>query len=531
MESVELLIPAFLALMLVASLVSQKTRFPYTLALVIVGIALTSTSISFVFGPFQQPVHNMVSAMQGVYDQLVAGNSGGLFVGLVVPPLLFEAMMHVNSSDLKHVVRPSMTLATIGVVVATLVGGLLLWKLAGMSFYVAFLFAALISPTDAATVLALFRKVGVPTRLSTLMDTEAAFNDATAIVIFSVILASVSLPSISLVGSAETFAVTFGGGAIVGLAVAFGAELLMGVMQDRIAETILTIFAVYGTYVLALAFDFSGLIAVAIVGIYFGNLTTRTSMSPASRESVTLFWEIAAFIGNSVAFLFIGFETNILNLVDAAGLIAVAYLAVLASRATSVYPILAFFDRKGREIPRKWKNVAMLGGMRGALSVALAASIPVSALVSAADVQTITTMVLGVAFLSISIQAALLSGYIRRNFAGERIEQLDVRLARSLSAIESLQKLKEDGKISEEAFVEQLDKDKDELREVLGDIHASMGARGVLVSRASGLYSAVLGVPLSRAMDVLKRHKMDEPIEVEVEKTREQGETKDSGQS
>jgi Na+:H+ antiporter len=211
MESVEFLIPAFLALMLVASLISQKTRFPYTLTLVVVGIAMTSASLSFVFGPLKPQVEAIVSAMQQVYAQLVAGTDGGLFVGLVVPPLLFEAMMHVNSSDLKHVVRPSLALATVGVAVATLVGGLLLWKVAGLSFYVAFLFAALISPTDAATVLALFRKTKVPSRLSTLMDTEAALNDATAIVIFSVILASVSLPTISVVGSVETFATTFGG--------------------------------------------------------------------------------------------------------------------------------------------------------------------------------------------------------------------------------------------------------------------------------------------------------------------------------
>jgi Na+:H+ antiporter len=504
--------------MLIASLISQKTRFPYTLVLVIVGIVMTSTSLSFIFGPFHQSVQDVVSGMQAVYAQLIAGSGGGLFVGLVVPPLLFEAMMHVNSSDLKHVIRPSLALATVGVVVATLVGGLLLWKVAGLSFYVAFLFAALISPTDAATVLALFRKVKVPSRLSTLMDTEAALNDATAIVIFTVLLTSISLPRISFVQTTETFAITFGGGAIVGLAVAFTAELLTGIIQDRIAETILTIFAVYGTYVLALDFGFSGLIAVSIVGIYFGNLTIRTSMTSATRESVTLFWEVAAFIGNSIAFLFIGFETNLLRLVGAIGTIAVSYAAVLASRAASVYPILKIFDRRGKDIPRKWKNVAMLGGMRGALSVALAASIPVSALVSASDVQTITTMVLGVAFVSISIQAALLSRYIKRNFAGEELEQLDVRLSRSLSAIEALQKLKEERKISEAAFVNQLEKDKDDLREVLGEIHASMDAKGVLKSRASELYSSVLEVPVSKAMSVLRLHKMEKPIEAEVAK-------------
>lgn len=520
MESAELLIPAFLAFMVVASLVSQKTRFPYTLVLVVIGIVMTSASVSFIFGPFHQSVQQIVSGMQGVYAQLVSGSGGGLFVGLVVPPLLFEAMMHINSSDLRRVVRPSLALATVGVVVATLVGGLLLWKVAGLSFYVAFLFAALISPTDTATVLAIFRKAKVPSRLSTLMDTEAGLNDATAIVIFTVILTSVTVSKISLLQSVETFALTFGGGALVGLGVAFVAELLTGMIEDRMAETILTIFAVYGTYVLALDLGFSGLIAVAIVGLYFGNLTARTSMSSGTRESVTLFWEVAAFIGNSIAFLFIGFETNLIRLLASAGTVAVSYAAVLASRAASVYPILKVFDRKGVEIPRKWKNVAMLGGMRGALSVALAASIPVSALVSSSDVETITTMVLGVAFVSISVQAALLSRYVKRNFANEGIEELDVRLSRSLSSIEALQKLRDEGKISEDSFVIQLEKDKDDLRDVLGEIHATMGAKGVLLSRASELYTSVLGVPMSRAMGVLRLHKMDTPIEAELEKAR-----------
>ena len=288
--------------MLVASVISHKTRFPYTLVLVFVGITLTSTSLSFIFGPFQQLIGEVAAGIQSVYAQLVAGQGGGLFVGLIVPPLLFEAMLHVDSNDLRQVIRPALALATVGVVVATMVGGLLLWKVAGLSFYVAFLLAALISPTDAATVLAIFRKLRVPSKLSALMDTEAALNDATAIVVFSVILTSVSLPQISFLSAAETFATTFGGGVVVGLGIAFIAELTISVVQDRMAETILTIFAVYGSYVLAFAFGFSGLVAVAIVGIYFGNLTVRSSMGPETRESVRLFWEIAAFIGNSLAF-------------------------------------------------------------------------------------------------------------------------------------------------------------------------------------------------------------------------------------
>jgi CPA1 family monovalent cation:H+ antiporter len=535
-SSTELLIVAFLGIMLVASYVSQKTRFPYTLVLVFTGILLTviatSSITSIVLGPsLQQNLQGLVAGIQTVYSQLIAGNEGGLFVGLVVPPLLFEAMTHINSSDLRLVIRPSLALATVGVVVSTLVVGLLLWKVAGLSVYPSFLFAALISPTDTATVLALFRKVRVPSKLATLVDTEAAFNDATGIVIFSIVLASVGLPKVPLIGAIETFGLTFGGGVIVGLGVAFAGELALSAMKDRVAETILTIFVVYGTYLLATAFGFSGLIAVTIVGLYFGNLTIRAAMGPATRESVRLFWEIAAFVGNSIAFLFIGFQTDFFRLVGSIGIIAVAFGAVLLARVASVYPILALFDKRGKEIPRSWKNVTMLGGMRGALSVALVASIPLSALISSSDIETITTMVLGVAFASISIQAALLSGYIRRTFAKDHAEQLEIRLSRTLASIENLQKLRDEGKISDEAFLDELEKDKDELREVLGEIHTSEDTRKILRSRASGLYSTMIGAPMSKAMDVLRRHKMEEPIEsiIKTKTPREEEKENDEG--
>ncbi len=524
--SAELATAGFLAIMLVASFLSHKTRFPYTLVLVLVGIVLTSTSIASLFGPFQTQIQGVVASIRSIYDQLTAGTEGGLFVALIIPPLLFESMMNVSSVDLKRVIRPSFVLATVGVVISTVVVGLLLWLVAGLSFYVSFLFAALISPTDAATVLALFRKAHVPSKLAALMDTEAALNDATAIVIFSILLASINLPRIPIFSALLSFATTFGGGALIGAGVAFLAEILTSTIQDRLAETVLTIFAVYGSYSLASAFGFSGLVAVAIVGIYFGNLTVKTAMGPATREAVRLFWEIAAFVGNSVAFLFIGFQTDLLRLIGSLGIIAVAYSAVLLARGASVYPLLSFFNRRSANVPRTWKNVAMLGGMRGALSVALVASIPVSAFVSSSDLETITTMVLGVAFASISIQAAILSRYIRRNFPMERIDQLNVRMSRAVAAIENLERMKEEGKLTAETFMEELEKDREELRETLGEIHEAVSAKNILRSRASELYSSIVSLPMSRAMHVLRSHKMEEPIESMVERTKTEEDSK-----
>ncbi len=420
MAAIELVITAFLTIMIVSAIISTKVRVPYTLVLVFVGIAISAISASVVIGngALSYTFQGIVSEMKAVYAQLVQGGSGGFFVGLVVPPLIFQAMMHIRSEDLRAVVRPAVVLATVGVVIATTVGGILLWQFAHLSPYVSFLFASLIAPTDVVTVLEVFRRVGVPSKLATLMDTEAAFNDATAIVVFT-LLASLSLPTLTFSDVGVRFGFTLAGGALIGLVTAYVAGWVSRLIEDDVAKTILTISVVYGSYALAAGIGASGLVAVAVVGLYFGNYTMRARIDPASRETITKFWEVAAFLGNSLAFLFIGFATDIITLAQSLVLVAIAYVAVIAARAASVYPILGIFSQIGEKMPISWSNVAMLGGVRGALSIALAASIGASVLISAADIRTISTMVFGVAFFSIILQVPLLSRYVRRRFAGE----------------------------------------------------------------------------------------------------------------
>ena len=295
------------------------------------------------------------------------------------------------------------------------------WRLAGLSPVVSFLFAAIIAPTDVVTVLEVFRRATVPSKLATLMDTEAAFNDATGIVIFTLVLSSVGLTRVPILSGFLLFGFTTLGGAGVGFLVAFAARRVSLAVEDKMAEVILTVSAVYGSYVLASGLGASGLIAVTVVGLYFGNVIMRATMRQEVRDAVLRsLWQIAAFIGNSVAFLLIGFETNLLGLSQSIFLIVAGYLAVTVARAASVYPILALFNQIGGKIPISWSNVAMLGGVRGALSIALAASLSASALVSDSDVHVISSMVLGVAFLSITIQTPLLSRYIKKKFGDQQ---------------------------------------------------------------------------------------------------------------
>ncbi len=413
--TIEIALTIFVVLMLAAQLLALRFKIPYTLILVFIGIGVTTLStVALTANPVTNILQTSIQWIRSLYTQLV---SSGLFVGLVVPPLIFEAMMHIRRRELRAVIRPSLALATVGVLLSTIIVGIAVWKLEGLSLFSSLLFAAIVAPTDTITVLQIFKHVKVPAKLSTLMDLEAGLNDATAIVIFTAILSlsAAGLANASIIQGSEFFLYDFFGGILVGIIVASIARLVHAKVNDKLAETTLTMAAVYGSYVLATGIGASGLIAVVIVGLYFGNTTLKSALSKRVRFAVVSFWEIAAFIGNAVAFLLIGFETNLALFADAGILILVAYTSTLIARAVVVYPTLAIFNQaeKNRKhrMPLSWSNVAMFGGVRGALSIALVAALASSGAVSSADLSKITTLVLGVVFISIIAQVPILSRY------------------------------------------------------------------------------------------------------------------------
>lgn len=403
MSSTELILAAFLGITLLASVVSKKTATPYTILLVVIGIILAATS-----DPSLAPVSQAFQSLR----------SGGLFVGLILPPLLFESMMSIRTEDFRAVSRPALVLATGGVVIATVVVSVILIRFAAFPTYSAFLFAALIAPTDVATVIEIFRRIRVPSRLATLMETESVFNDATGITLFTVILSgyTASASRLALAPAASEWVVLFGGGVLVGLLVGWGARQLQRVVDDTVSQIVLTMTAVYGAYAIATSLGVSGLVAVAITGLFYGN-TVLFKIERKEVEQITrAFWEILAFIANTVAFLFIGFSTNIFSLVGSVTLIVAAYLVVIVSRFATVYPILAIPRLASPRLPWSWMNVALVGGMRGALSIALVSTLPTDL----PGYSTVVNMTFGVAVISILLQGPILSFYARRAFGEQQ---------------------------------------------------------------------------------------------------------------
>jgi CPA1 family monovalent cation:H+ antiporter len=304
-----------------------------------------------------------------------------------------------------------------------------------------------------------------------------------------------------------------GAGVLIGLVVAFLGEVLSSLIEDPVAETILAIAVVYGSYALATGIGASGLIAVAAAGLYFGNYTMRSAMEPATREAVTTFWAIAAFLGNTVAFLIIGFQTNIITLSQSIFLIVVAFAAVTLARAATVYPILGAFDKFGTKISVVWRNIAMLGGVRGALSIALAATITTSAVISFGDIQTINTMVLGVAFISIVIQVPLLIRYVRKQMPqAEAISEAEIDEQFELMAahIEELKKLNLEGKISNEEFTESIEVAKKKLDELIAKSPVTVQTKKIIRARASAVYASLPKIPKRKTKAKAKKETPEE---------------------
>jgi CPA1 family monovalent cation:H+ antiporter len=377
-----------IVLSFVAAIVSSKVKVSYPTVMVAIGLILSVLRFGGGFGTISV--------------------DSNLILGIVVPPLIFEAAMRTRFEVFRTVQKTVIGLAIFGVVISAFVSAFVLNVTLGLPLAVALLFGVIVSPTDPVTVVSVLSRVRAPERLTAILESEAYLNNATPVILFPIALSLSFNPMQSL----SQFAVILLGGVAVGLLVSGIAELLYKMITEPLAETSFTIAVMYGSYVLAQSLGVSGLIAVPIAGLYMGNRTMRTAMSEETRMTMTKFWEVVTFLATSFAFLLIGLKTDFNLLVAFAPFIIVAFAAILIARILSVYPILWLAELLGEKIPSSWKRIVAFAGLRGAVSVALVLSLPES---SSGGI--ITAMVFGVALLSLIIQAEILRTYVGKESA------------------------------------------------------------------------------------------------------------------
>ncbi len=345
-------------LLLVACLVAiaaARIGFPYVVGLVVAGIGL-----------------NVAGYRSGI--ELTPG----LVFNVFLPPLVFEAALHLEWKQFCREAPLVLNLAFVGTVLsAAVVAGGMHW-LVGWGWQAAFLFGALIAATDPVSVIAIMKEQRAERRLRFIMEAESLVNDGAAAVLFSVAVAAINGTTVGTGEIGLSLVVTVLGGVACGLVVAGALLLLAGRSDDHLVELTLTVLAAYGSFTLADRLQVSGVLATLAAGMAVGNWGQGRSLSRRGGEAVVRFWDFAAFLANSVIFLLIGGREA--NQSFAAYLMPalVGTALALAGRAVAIYPLAALYSGSRLAISGISRHLLFWGGLRGALALALALAAPPS---------------------------------------------------------------------------------------------------------------------------------------------------------
>ena len=430
----EYVLVALFAVATAVALVARRLRLPYTVALVLAGLALGTAHAL-------EPPHLTKELLYAVF----------------LPGLLFEAAFALEFKKFWANKTAVSALAVPGLLLAIgLTAVLLVPVVNGLHFVDEFplieglVFAAVIAATDPIAVVGLFKALGAPKRLAVLVEGESLLNDGTAVVVFTIIVGVAAGLPFSLPVAIVDFVRVVGMGLFIGVAFGYGASLVIQKVDDPMIEITLTTIAAYGSFVAAEHFHFSGVIATVTAGMICGNYAARTGMSPSTRIAVATFWEYLAFALNSLVFLLIGFEVQVEALVAAWKPIVVGFVAVLAARAIVVFVVGFLLKRTKESFPSSWAAVLTWGGLRGSLSMVLVLGLPDT--LPHRDL--LVTMTFGVVILSILVQGLTMGPLLKRlGLVGQRgaaieLERQRAQAKAAAAALDELERLAREGSVS-----------------------------------------------------------------------------------
>jgi CPA1 family monovalent cation:H+ antiporter len=402
----------FVALLGFAATVGILTKFvriPYTVALVLAGL--------------------VVAVLHAAPEQVKITEE--LVLVLFLPPLLFQAGLHLDLGLLQRKALPVTVLAIPGVIVSMVVVGVAIqWLLPDTVtgrwglWLPALVCGAMLAPTDPISVLATFKRANAPQPLKTLVEGESLFNDGTGVVLFLILLGGLAGShegSISVADGVLQFVRVTGLGVVVGLGLGLIAFWLLTRLDDHVLENAITVVLTWGSFITAEKLGASGVIAVVVAGLIMGNYGSRLAMSKRTRETIHTFWESIDFIVNSIVFLLIGIELQVIeagvvSLIDPVVLLAIGavYLATLVARGLMVYPLALLY---GRHWPSGWKHVVFWAGLKGSIPLALVLGLPLDPLQPLREF--LVPVVFGVVLVSLLLQGLTIPVLIKAVDVGE----------------------------------------------------------------------------------------------------------------
>jgi len=416
----------------VVALVTQRLRILYVTGLVLAGL----------------PITDVFSRQVGLDPSLV--------LNLFLPILIFEAAINTDISRLRNTFKPIALLAGPGSIFSSAIIAMIVKHGLGLEWIPALLIGVILANTDTVSMIAVFKEIRVPFRLSTIVEGETLFNDAAALVSFNLILVVYVTGSLTAVEGIKELLIVAGGGVFVGAVLGYLSLPIFTHLNDSLSSLLLTGALALGTFQIGQFLGVSGAVSVVIAGLIFGNLGLSCSSSASHRMSLLSFWEYAGFGVNTFIFLLIGIEINPMTLWKILPAIVLVILAYQLGRILSVYLLLAGLRWFDRPIPLRWQHVLFLSNIKGSLSMALALSIPL-ALPGRED---IIELVFGAVLFSLVGQGLTLPWLVKRlkiisvSDAMEQVGKLQIQLIAAKAAQEKLDSLLKLGALPKAVYEE-----------------------------------------------------------------------------
>jgi CPA1 family monovalent cation:H+ antiporter len=387
--TVELFV-VFLAVATLVALVIRKVALPYSLALVLTGLVLA----------FVIPGQRVEVTPE-------------LILAVLIPGLVFEAAYKIDLGELRRGFGIVAVLAAPGVLITAVAVAVVVPMFTGLTMGEAFVLGAIVSATDPVAVVALFKKVGAPRRLSTLVDAESLLNDGTGVVLFTIALAALTSP-VTIADGVLSFVLIVVLSTVIGLVGGFLADRLMRVTDDPELIVAISLIAAYGTYLVADRLHESGIIATVVVGLTFGWLSGPRPLSQRTTDALDTVWEFVAFLLTALTFLLVGLAISPDRLLAAFPVIVAGYAAITVARAVVVYGLIGGGERLlpgPSMLPIGFLHVMFWSGLRGAIAVALALALPTSL----PDRDLLTGAVYGIVLVTLLVQGTTAGWVVRRS--------------------------------------------------------------------------------------------------------------------